>query len=58
MTDKRPKVFVHTDHNADAVRSFYEIPKALADHIQVEGDARTFTQCLADLIEESSELAR
>jgi hypothetical protein len=47
--DQRPCVYVHTDHNADDVRVFYEIPEALAQAVRNrEDDPRTFTQALAD----------
>jgi hypothetical protein len=48
-SDDRPVIVVHTDHNPDKVRSFYEIPDALAQMIQPDGDSRTLAQCLADL---------
>ena len=47
-------VYVHTDHNPDEVRSFYEIPDALARLVQPTGDRRTFAQALADLVRGSS----
>jgi hypothetical protein len=52
-------IYVHTDHNADAVRTFYEIPDTLAQKVRkfacldswdVESDPRTFTQALADAL--------
>lgn len=51
VIDERSTVHVHTDHNPDSVRVFYEVPDALAKRIQPAGDRRTFTQCLADLVE-------
>ena len=49
MNDDRPQLIVHTDHNPDEIRSFYEIPDAIARLVQSTGDQRTFAQCLADL---------
>lgn len=46
----RDRIFVHTDHNPDPVRSFYEIPDELARLVQPEGDPETFAQCLARLV--------
>lgn len=48
---ERPVIYVHTDHNADPVRSFYEIPDALAALVRRGDERRTFTECLADLVE-------
>jgi hypothetical protein len=48
---ERPVVQVHTDHNPDPVRCFYEIPDAVARRLQPDGDKRTFVQCLADLLD-------
>lgn len=50
MSPPRPIVYVHTDHNADDVRTFYEVPEILARRLQPEDDERTFTQALADLL--------
>jgi hypothetical protein len=60
-TDARPIIYVHTDHNPDAVRTFYEIPDVLVQEVRkrvrlaswprdVEEDPRTFTQALADVL--------
>lgn len=49
-SDDRPQIIVHTDHNPDGVRSFYEIPDATARLLQPDDDRRTFVQCLADLV--------
>lgn len=49
--DDRPTIHVHTDHSPDKVRTFYEIPDAIARRLQPDGDTRTFVQCLADLAE-------
>lgn len=46
---ERPQIFVHTDHNPDEIRTFYEVPDAIARRIQPYSDRRTFAQCLADL---------
>lgn len=48
--DERPQIHIHTDHNADDIRTFYEIPRVIAEAIQPEGESRTFAQCLADLV--------
>jgi len=52
--DKRPQVIVHTDHNPDEVRSFYEVPGALVNLIRPSDDERTFVQALADLVHAES----
>ena len=49
--DERPHVYVHADYNPDDIRTFYEVPQALSDRIQPEGERRTFAACLAALIE-------
>lgn len=50
MTD-RPRVYVHNDHNDDPVRTFYEIPDALAQRIwDAQPHAQVFTQALAALV--------
>lgn len=47
---KRSHVYVHADYNPDEVRTFYEVPRALATRIQADGERRTFVECLADLL--------
>ena len=47
---ERPKVYVETDHNADGVRSFFEVPEALVRRFWAGSDERTFTQALADAV--------
>jgi hypothetical protein len=49
MPDERPVVYVHTDHNPDDVRTFYEIPDALAERLR-RGcpDDWTMTRCIAE----------
>lgn len=46
---ERGELYVHTDHNPDEVRVFYEVPDAVAALIRPAGDPRTFAQALADL---------
>ena len=57
MSDDRPQIFVYTDHNADEIRSFYEIPSVVARLVQPEGEPRTFAQCLADLVSAKATLS-
>ena len=46
----RPVLFVHTDHNPDEVRTFYELPDSLIDLLRGPDDSRTVAQALADLL--------
>lgn len=43
-------VFVATDHNPDRVRTYYEIPDAVAERVRPPADRRTFVQALSDLL--------
>ena len=43
----RPVLMVHADYSEDDVATFYEVPKALADRVQPEGERRTFCECLS-----------
>lgn len=49
--DTRPHVYVHTDHNPDDVRVFYEVPDVIVEALQ-QGtpDHFTFAQVLADIL--------
>ena len=49
--EARPQLFVHSDYSPDDVRTFYEIPDAIAEQVRPgPDDARTFAQALADLV--------
>lgn len=50
MASERARIYVETDHNADDVRSFFEVPEALVRRFWAEADDRTFTQALADAV--------
>lgn len=48
--DPRDVVYVHTDHNPDEVRTFYEVPEVIAVQVMAGNPDGTFAQGLADMI--------
>ena len=57
MTDERPCVYVHAEvPSSDDVRTFYEIPSVVADHIRAVDPDKPFVECLVQVFEAIDEL--
>jgi hypothetical protein len=48
--DTAPCVFVHADYNEDEVRTFYEVPEAVAERVYATNSDLTFAEALAALV--------